>query len=261
MDDILLLCLFVCPLVFLGGFVDSVAGGGGLITLPAYLIGGLPVHVAAGTNKLVSFVGTFTAAVQYFRSGKIKLRVVIPAALGALASSAAGAQLAVHLSERVLQGVMLLALPAVAVFLALRRDLGKEKEPHSAPETASPGRETAVSAAIGLIIGIYDGMVGPGTGTFMIMAFSAFLSLDLIIASGCAKAVNCASNIAALSVYLLNGKILWAIVIPAAVCNALGGLCGARYAIRGGSRRVRSMIFVVLLMLFVKIIYDLISAA
>ena len=146
MDDILLLCLFVCPLVFLGGFVDSVAGGGGLITLPAYLIGGLPVHVAAGTNKLVSFVGTFTAAVQYFRSGKIKLRVVIPAALGALAGSAAGAQLAVHLSERVLQGVMLLALPAVAVFLALRRDLGKEKEPHSAPETASPGRETAAGA-------------------------------------------------------------------------------------------------------------------
>ena len=260
MDDTLLLCLFVCPLVFLGGFVDSVAGGGGLITLPAYLIGGLPVHIAAGTNKLVSFVGTATAAAQYFRSGKIRLRVVIPAAVGALAGSAAGAQLAVHLSERVLQGIMLLALPAVAVFLALRRDFGKEGG-SSDRAPLSPGRETAVSIAIGLVIGLYDGMVGPGTGTFMIMAFSALLSLDLIIASGCAKAVNCASNIAALSVYLLNGKVMWAIVIPAAVCNALGGLCGARYAIRGGSRRVRSMIFVVLLMLFIKIIYDLASAA
>ena len=121
----------------------------------------------------------------------------------------------------------------------------------------SPRRRLIVSLLIGLLIGGYDGLVGPGTGTFMIMAFTALLHLDLISASGCAKVGNLASNVAAAVVYLLSGNVLWAVVIPAAVCNALGGWCGAQYAIRGGSRRVRGMIFLVLGLLFVKMLWDL----
>ena len=254
MPDLLRTCLLVCPLIFLGGFIDSVAGGGGLITLPAYLLVNVPVHMAAGTNKVVNGTGTLTATIKYFRSGKIYLRVALWAAAGALAGSAVGARIALLLPSESLQMLMLAALPLVAVFLAVRKDFGQ------APRTdrhSSPLRERLTGLGIGLAIGCYDGVVGPGTGTFLIMAFTALLNMDLITASGCAKVGNLASNIAAAVVFILNGQIWWAIVVPAAACNALGNYCGARYAIRGGSKKVRGMIFVVLGMLFVKMIWEL----
>ena len=252
------LYLLICPLIFLGGFVDSVAGGGGLITLPTYFLAGIPTHIAAGTNKIVNGIGTGTAAFGYFKGGKIDFRVAIPAAAGALAGSAAGAQLALLLPDRLLKGLMLVALPLVAVFLVVRKDFGLTAEKETA---ISPRRRLIVSLLIGVFIGGYDGLVGPGTGTFMIMAFTAFLSMDMISASGCANAGNMASNVAAAVVFLLNGKVMWSVVVPAAVCNALGGWCGARYAIRGGSRRVRGMIFVVLGLLFVKMLWELAQGA
>ena len=130
MPELLKLCLFICPLIFLGGFVDSVAGGGGLITLPAYLMAGLPVHLAAGTNKVVNGSGSAIASVKYFRSGKIQLRPSLWAAAGALAGASFGARIAMHLSDRVLQGLMLVALPVVAVFLVVKKDFGKDPEEH-----------------------------------------------------------------------------------------------------------------------------------
>ena len=247
--------LLICPLIFLGGFVDSVAGGGGLITLPTYFLAGIPTHIAAGTNKVVNGIGTATAAAGYLKNGKVDLSAALPAALGALAGSAAGARLALLLSDALLKGLMLVALPLVAVFLVVRKDFGMER-----PAAPVPRRRALVlSLLIGLLIGGYDGLVGPGTGTFLIMAFTALLHLDLLSASGCAKVGNLASNIAAAAVYLLSGNVLWSVVVPAAVCNALGGWCGAKYAIRGGSRRVRGMIFLVLGLLFAKMLWELMA--
>ena len=244
MPELLKLCLFICPLVFLGGFVDSVAGGGGLITLPAYLMAGLPVHVAAGTNKVVNGSGSTIASVKYFRSGKIQLRPSLWAAAGALAGASFGARIAMHLSDRVLQGLMLVALPVVAVFLVVKKDFGQE------PEERDHSRRyvVLVSLAIGLAVGCYDGIVGPGTGTLLIMAFTALLHMDMVTASGCAKVGNVASNVAASVAFILGGQVMWSIVIPAATCSILGNYCGARYAIRGGGQRIRIMIFVVLAM-------------
>ena len=255
MDELLRMCLIVCPLIFLGGFVDSVAGGGGVITLPAYLMAGVPVHFAAGTNKVVNGIGTATATVKYFRSGKIRLSVALPAAAGALAGGYLGAEIAKLLSDALLQGLMLVALPVVAVFLVLKKDFGQE--------TGEPTRgrtyELLVSLGIGLAIGCYDGMVGPGTGTFMIMAFTGLMSLDLVTASGCAKVGNLASNIAAAVSFAAGGSVLWQLVLPATVCSVVGNYCGALYAIRGGGKRIRGMIFVVLGMLFIKLLWELVS--
>ena len=114
-----------------------------------------------------------------------------------------------------------------------------------------------ISALIGIFIGCYDGLIGPGTGTFMIVAFTAFLSMDLLTASGCSKAGNLASNAAAAVVWILHKSVLWKLALPAIACNILGNYMGARYAIRGGSRRIRGMMFIVLGLLFVKILYDL----
>ncbi len=254
MDTFLKTCLIVCPLVFLAGFVDSVAGGGGIISLPAYLMAGLPAHLAAGTNKVVNGCGTLMATTKYFRNGKVRIRAAAAAAAGALLGSVIGAQLASMIPEATLKTIMLVALPCVAVFLVIKRDFGGDD---TTADTLAPGRELVISALIGLGVGCYDGLLGPGTGTFMIICFTAFLSMDLLTASGCAKAANLASNIGSAVVWILHGSVLWKLAVPAIVCNILGAWFGARYAIRGGSKKVRSMMFIVLGLLFLKMLYDL----
>lgn len=252
------LYLIVLPLVFLGGFVDSVAGGGGLITLPAYLMAGVPAHLAAGTNKVVNGCGTLTATLKYFRSGKILLRPAIVAAVGALIGSALGTELAAVISEKALETLMLVALPCVAIFLTVKKDFGKDIPEDERP-VYSPQREIVISALIGLVFGCYDGLLGPGTGTFMILGFTGFLSLDLITAGGCAKASNLASNVASAVVWILHGSVLWKLALPAIACSILGNYLGARYVIRGGSKKIRNMMFVVLALLFIKMGYELLS--
>ena len=257
MEELLQLYLIVCPLIFLGGFVDSVAGGGGLITLPAYLMAGLPTHMAMGTNKVVNAIGTGTAALRYLKGGRVQLRVALVAAVTALVGSVIGTRVALLIPEDILKILMLVALPVVAVVLTVKKDFGREG---STPAKAYSSRyEAAAAALIGLLIGCYDGLVGPGTGTFMIMAFTVALSMDLITASGCAKIGNLASNVASAVIFILNGKVFWALAVPAALCNAIGGYCGARYAIRGGSGKIRGMIFLVLGLMFVKMLWDLLA--
>ena len=256
MDEFLKTCLIVCPLVFLAGFVDSVAGGAGIISLPAYLMAGIPAHLAAGTNKVVNGCGTLSATIKYFRNGKVRLRPGAAAAVGAFAGSALGAQLASMIPEAALKTIMLVTLPCVAVFLVVRKDFGGDDAPEAAP--IEPRREVTVSALIGLLIGCYDGLVGPGTGTFMILCFTAFLSMDLLTASGCSKAANLASNVAAAAVWIAHGSVIWKLAPPAIACSILGNILGARYAIRGGSKKIRGMMFVVLGLLFAKMLYDLV---
>ena len=248
--------LIVLPLVFLGGFIDSVAGGAGLITLPAYLMAGIPAHFAAGTNKVVNSCGTLTATLKYFRSGKILLRPALVAAAGALIGSALGTELAAVISEKALETLMLVALPCVAIFLTVKKDFGKDLPAEERP-AYTPRQEMLRSALIGLVFGCYDGLLGPGTGTFMILGFTGFLSLDLITAGGCSKASNLASNIASAVVWILHGNVVWMLALPAIACSVLGNYLGAQYVIRGGSKKIRNMMFVVLALLFLKMGYEL----
>lgn len=256
MDVSLKMYVIVCPLVFLAGFVDSVAGGGGIIAIPAYLLAGLPAHLAAGTNKVVSGSGAIFSSVKYIRSGRVRLRNAVFAAIGAIAGSAVGTALAAMLPEAALKMLLLLALPAAALFLVFRRDFGVE-ERAKAPVNRSQQFSDIISAGIGLLLGCYDGLIGPGTGTFMIMCFTAFLSMDLVTAAGCSRLANLASNLAAAAVWIISGQVLWTLALPAAVCSIAGNRCGARFALRGGSKRVRGMMFVVLALLFIKVLYDL----
>ena len=254
MLEYLKMFLILGPMLFLTGFVDSVAGGGGLISIPAYLFVGLPVHLASGTNKVVNGIGTASATWRYFRSGKIYLKVAVWAALGALVGAFIGARLALWLPEQILKACMLIALPVVAVFLATKKNFGKTDV--LSEKKLPPAKEHLYSVLIGLAIGAYDGLLGPGTGTFMIMAFTLVLGIDLLTASGCAKAANLASNVASAVVWIVGGKVMWEIVLPAVIFIIAGNQCGARYAIRGGSDKVRGMIFVVLGLLFVKMIFE-----
>lgn len=174
--------IVVLPLIFLGGFVDSVAGGGGLITLPAYLMAGIPAHLAMGTNKVVNGTGTALASFKYFRGGKVLLRPAIISGIGALLGAAIGTKIALLINEDILKIMMLVALPCAAILLMLKKDFGKENDAPAREYT--PQQELTRAALIGLGLGCYDGLIGPGTGTFMIMAFTMALSMDLLTASG-----------------------------------------------------------------------------
>ena len=240
--------LIICPLVFLAGFVDSVAGGGGVISLPAYLLAGLPVKLAAGTNKLANGCGTALASYKYARSGNVDWSAAIPAAVFSLIGSSIGTSLAVNMPDKVLEIIILAALPLVAVFLFFSKNLGIKEKP-----AKSRRRTLLYSALIGLAIGSYDGLVGPGTGTFLTLAFSLVLGYTLLKSAGCAKIANLASNAASLVVYLAHGDVLFAVGIPAIACSMAGNYLGSRFAIKGGSRRIRLVMFAVLALLFIKV--------
>ena len=270
MNELLRICLIACPLVFLGGFVDSIAGGGGIITIPAYLLAGMPTYLALGTNKLVAMVGTSAASVKYFRSGKVVLRIAVPAAIGSLLGSLVGTRLALLIPEQALRIVLLVALPLVAVFLIRKKDFGKNDESDGQKNELKEGGIAALSAeslrkdilmasVIGLGIGLYDGLIGPGTGTFFIMAFTAAFGTDLLTSSGCAKIANLASNVMSAIVYLFAGKVWYLVAVIAMVFNVAGNLAGTRYALKGGSQNVRKIMFVVLGLLFVRVILEILG--
>ncbi len=244
--------LIVCPLVFLAGFVDSVAGGGGVISLPAYLIAGLPPKFAMGTNKLANGCGTATSVIKYAKSGKIAWDCAIPAGVGCLLGATGGSSLAIHLPDNVLQIIILAALPLAAIILMFARHKTDEDE-KQLPRT----KAVLYSFLIGLVLGAYDGLIGPGTGTFLTIAFSLVLGFGLLKSSGCARTANLASNVASLIVFLVNGSVLFSVGIPAICCSMLGNYLGARYAIKGGSRKIRLVMFFVLGLLFLKTILQL----
>ena len=244
----------VCPLVFLGGFMDAVAGGGGIITLPAYMFAGVPIHMAYGTNKFGNSFGTAIATFNYGRGGFIRWRPGFVCAAMSLIGSWLGARLVVALSARTLQYCTTIRLTAAAVFMVLNRNIGKEEKEEQT------GQSLYVrSALIGLIIGGYDGFFGPGTGTFMVMAFTSFLGYSLICASGNAKLVNLASNIGSLVAYIYHGDVLFLLGIPAAICSILGNYIGTKIAIKIGGKFIRPVLLSAMGLLVVKLMFDTLS--
>lgn len=243
----------VCPLALLGGFVDAIAGGGGLISLPAYYLAGLPASVAAGTNKLSATMGTVLAAYNYKRSGKINRGVGIPAAIGALVLSAMGVLVMKQLSDRTVRLLVACCIPIAAVFTL------RGRRQHGCCKQFSARRTLAVSLGIGCLIGFYDGLVGPGTGTFLILLFVHIFGMDDVDASGTAKLVNLASNVAALTSLLTTGDVLFLLGLPAGVCSMVGGFLGSRLTIRSGGKLVRMMMICVLILLLAKMITDMLQ--
>lgn len=241
--------MIVLPMVFLASVVDAIAGGGGLISLPAYTLAGLNYDFASGNNKFSSTFGTLTATVRYYKSGKLLMAPALVAAALALPGSWLGTRAAMALGNRVMQGFMVFAIPVVGALVLLK---GK------GPERSRPivGRDYPVCAAIGLAIGFYDGFFGPGTGTFLILLFTSLLGMDMVAASATAKPVNLLSNIASLATRIAAGNVLFALAIPAMCCSVAGGWLGARLALTRGARFIRWVMLGVLALLTVRLAVD-----
>ena len=253
MIDLQQTLLIVCPLVFLGGLIDAVAGGGGLITLPAYLLAGLPPHLASGTNKCGNAFGTILSTGRFLKHGNIHIPSAIAGGLMALVGAWLGAQLNMIMPEEFLRYVMLAAVPLMAIFLLFKRNFGTENRSHELGKT----KLLVTAGCIGLAVGCYDGFFGPGAGTFLMIAFTGLCKFDLLTASGNTKVANSASNVASLVTFGLSGQVLWAVGIPAALCGIAGNYVGSGIALKGGQKVIRPMFFVVLTLLVLKLVTDM----
>ena len=244
--------LIVCPLVFLAGLVDSIAGGGGLIALPAYLIAGVPAHVALGTNKLSSAMGTVVSTARFAKHGYLKGKMFMAAcsAAAALVGSSLGAHLALMVPETVIKHMMILILPIVAFYVMRNKKMGDDSLAGTLPERKS----FLIALASALIIGIYDGFYGPGTGTFLLLVLTGAARYTMKEAAGTTKAINLSSNVAAFVTFVIHGKIIYTLGLAAAICSILGNYIGSGLVLGNGQKIVRPLILVVLAILFVKIL-------
>jgi uncharacterized membrane protein YfcA len=245
--------LIVCPLALLAGFVDSIAGGGGLISLPAYYLAGLPPVLAAGTNKLSAALGTLVAAIRYGKAKQVQWLMALVSVAGALPGSALGAMLLQVLPEKTMRIIVIGAVPLVAAIVLRRRDS------LNAVKRIPEKWVFPVGFFIGLFIGFYDGLVGPGTGTFLILLYTMIVGIEAVKSSGTAKIVNLASNVAALATLLFNGHVLFLLGLPAALCAMVGGYLGAGLTIKKGTGFIRWMLMAVLALLLAKMIWDVVT--
>jgi uncharacterized membrane protein YfcA len=241
--------LIVCPLVFLAGFVDSIAGGGGLVSLPAYLLAGLPIHFALGTNKLSSVMGAVTASIRYYKNGYVDLLLCIPSIIAALAGSAIGTLLTLHIDERYLQWILVVVLPVTAFYVLRQKEL-------RSGEAFSRWKTAIIAALVSFVIGGYDGFFGPGTGTFLILLYCGLAHMEGRTATGNAKFVNLASNLSAAVLFLLHGKVLIPLGLTAGIFSIAGSWLGSGLAIKKGTGIIRIFILVVLVFLFIRIILN-----
>ena len=246
----------VCPLVFLGGFMDSIAGGGGLISLPAYILAGFPAHIAVGTNKLSSIMGTTISTGRFLRNGYLKkehvFTLAVPAVMASLLGSSLGSRLSLMMDEKILKNLLAVVLPVVALYVLRKKNTEETEE--KLPEYR---KLLAIVLAAAFVIGCYDGFYGPGTGTFLIIIFTSIAHMSVQESSVMTKLINWTSNAAALSTFLMNGTVMPRLGLCAGLFGILGNYLGSGLVVQNGQKIVRPVIVVVLVLLFIKVVSGL----
>ena len=237
----------LCLIAFFAGFVDSIAGGGGLFLVPGFLLVGLPPQVALGQEKIVSTLGTIAAIRNFLRESRIIWKVAVLGIPFSLVGAYLGAHLILLIDANVVEKILLVLIPfGIVLFLI-------PKNRQATGDSSLSRRVLTLIPAVCLVVGFYDGFFGPGTGSMFIIAFHYFLKLDLVTSSANSKVFNFASNIGALAAFMLGGKVLYAIALPLVASNVLGNHVGSRLAVRGGSEVVRRVLIFSMLSLFASV--------
>lgn len=255
-EQVLLKLILVAPLVFVAGFVDAIAGGGGLISLPAYMISGLSPNFARGTNKISAFMGTSLATYRYAKSGYVKWKIALPCVPFAVVGSICGTLLGNSIeSDEAFKIVMLAIIPLVALFVLRKRSLPELplKEPFSL------GTTLAIACAFSLVLGVYDGFIGPGTGTFLIIVFTSVCRMALRDSNGLTKVINLSTNVASTVTFLISGYVYWELGLIAGVFGVAGNYLGTKFFANKGVKGVKIVIIFVLTVFFVKTLLELLG--
>jgi uncharacterized membrane protein YfcA len=238
---------------FIAGFIDAVVGGGGLIQIPALLIGmpDRPIATLFGTNKIAAFSGTSVSAFQYARRIHFNWRILGVVSLCAFVCSWCGAKLVSYLDPAILKPVILFILIGIAIYLFSKKNIGiTQRVAHSV------AKQCVIGGGIGAVVGFYDGFFGPGTGSFLMLGFITLLGFEFLTASAYAKVINCITNISALSVFISQGHYLLGIGLIMALFNIAGNLLGSRTALKKGNAFVRKIFLFVVVLLIIRYGYD-----
>lgn len=243
---------FICIAGFLGALVDAIVGGGGLITTPALLAAGLPVHLALGTNKFASSMGTFSSAYHYFKSGNVNFKVLKYLLPFSLIGSSIGVMTVLAIDPEFLRVLIIFLVVIIGLYTLLKKDLGI----HNKFKGITKGK-IVLGVLIALVLGFYDGFFGPGTGSFIIFALISIFGFDFKKASANSKLMNLTSNATALFLFLINGQIWFYVAIPMAISMILGAKVGAELAIKKGASFIKPVFILVSFSLVIKMSMDL----
>lgn len=247
----MLTILFFCLGGFLAAFVDSIAGGGGLISMPVLLMAGLPAHLALGTNKFAGAFGCFSSAYKYSKSGKTNIELLKKLIPFTILGCLLGVKCVLSISENILNILVFLMILIVALYTYLKKDLGKEdKFENLSKENIKKGIIMAFA------LGFYDGFFGPGTGTFLTFAFIKIYGFDFLHASANTKILNFTSNFTALILFMFSGQILYKVAIFYAISMVLGGYIGAKVAINKGSQLIKPIFLFMAVAVAIKLLYQ-----
>ena len=256
--------IFLLFAIFFAGFVDSIAGGGGLISIPAYMISGIPGHFVLGTNKFSSTFGTLFATLKFAQKGKILLKLGIVSLISAFIGSILGSNLVLLISTNFIKYLLIILLPIISLIIFFKKDNNIDQNSNNKFKNLNYNRYDFLfyikATIFTFIIGIYDGFFGPGTGTFIIMVYNYILKIDMVHASGTAKIVNLGSNVSALITFIIKGVVFFKIGILCAIAGILGNILGSSLAIKKGKKIIKPIFLFVIFLLFLKILIDIIKS-
>ena len=247
------MALIVAVGVFLASFMDAIAGGGGIISVPTYLLAGVPMHMALGTNKVSSGIGTAVSTARFIKNGYIDWKLGIPSVALALVGSFVGTSIQLMIDEVYLQYLLLIVLPVVAFVVLRQRQFSEERG------EIDRRKQCAIVWLASFVVGAYDGFYGPGTGTFLLLIYCNLAKMDVRTAGGNVKLVNLSSNIGAFVTSLRSGQVFLVLGLIGAVTSIAGHYVGSGLAIKNGSKIVRPTVVIVLILLAVKVVYELIT--
>jgi len=245
--------LLLCLAAFFAGFVDAIVGGGGLIQTPVamILLPNLAVANVIGSLKIPAFSGTSFAAYQYLKKVPMNWKLLFVMAVVAFGAAFLGSNVLTLVHNDFMKPLLLLVLTFIALYTFTKKDFGI----HQAKEH-SERTQLVLALLMSVCIGFYDGFIGPGTGSFLVLAFVSVLGFDFLHASAHAKMVNLATNFGSICLFIMKGKIIWTIAIPMAVCNAIGGWVGAKLALKKGNGFIRVFFLIVVLGTLIRFGYD-----
>ena len=245
--------LLLCLAAFLAEFVAAIVGGGGLIQTPVamILLPYIPVASIIGSLKIPAFSGTSFAAHQYLKKVQMNWKLLFIMAVVAFSAAFLGSHLLTKVSNDFMKPLLLLVLTLIAIYTFTKKNFGQHQE-----KNLSQKKQLVPAILMSICIGFYDGFIGPGTGSFLVLGFVSILGFDFLRASANAKMVNLATNFGSIFLFVLKGKIIWAIAIPMAFCNALGGFIGAKLALKKGNTFVRKFFLFVVILTLIRFGYD-----
>ncbi|HKX86512.1 MAG TPA: TSUP family transporter [Flavobacterium sp.] len=246
--------IILCLASFLAGFIDAIAGGGGLIQTPIALIllPHQPVANLMGSLKIPGFTGTSIASLHYLKEVDMNWKLLLIMAFFSCIAAFGGSYIMTIVSNDFMKPLLFVVLIGVAIYTFIKKDFGTHK-----PKNISYKQSVIFGVLISIVIGFYDGFIGPGTGSFLMLAFISVLGFDFLHASANAKLVNLASNVGSLVLFISKGKIIWLIALPMAFCNGLGGWLGAKLAIKKGNAFIRVFFLVVVVGTLFRLSYDI----